>query len=288
MKNLPLGNFALSIAHPAHELRLYGFMEKTKPFVFVMTDGSGRNNESRILNFQNSLQKIHSGNKDAFSIVTLQPDGKTRIHIKDLNIYSELLNGRVDFFEFYIKSIMNHLIRKNIDFLVTDASEGYNVCHEICAIMSEIAVKMVKKQTGKTIILYDYALSEPADKNLNDDCICIELDDEAVQRKKEAIMKYPVSILEELKSGFGDDIKEIPTDPSEASKFLTGLPSEVFNKEYIRPVKEKFGRMAKPFYETYGQKLVTDGVYEEYISYDKHIAPIKRKLEQLVYEIANP
>lgn len=212
-----------------------------------------------------------------------------------MNVYSALLNGKIELFEFYTKSMANHLIRKKIDFLVTDAMEGYNVSHEICTIMSETAVKMVKRLTGKKIMLYDYAVSEPADKELNDDCICIELDDEAVQRKKEAIMRYPPSILLELKASLSRDVKEvarlkeIPTDPSEASKFLTELPNEVFNKEYIRPIAEKFGRQenSKPFYETYGEKLVADGVYEEYISYDKHILPMKRKLEKSIYEVLN-
>lgn len=288
MKNLPLGNFALSIAHPAHELRLYGFLEKTKPFVFVMTDGGGRNNEPRILNFQTALQKIHTGNKDCFSVVTLQPDDKTRVHIKDMNIYSALLNGKIELFEFYTKSMAHHLIRKKIDFLVVDRSEGYNVSHEMCTIMSEIAVSMVKRQTGKTIMLYDYAVSQPSDADINDDCICIFLDDEMVQRKKEAIMKYPISILGELKASLSKDIKEVaslkeaPTDPAEATAFLNSLPNEAFCREYIRPLKKELGRQPKPFYETYGEKLVADGVYEEYISYDKHILPIKRQLEAMI------
>src|SRR5437660_1178518 len=39
---------ALFIAHPGHELLVHGWVELVKPSVFVLTDGSGRTNQSRL------------------------------------------------------------------------------------------------------------------------------------------------------------------------------------------------------------------------------------------------
>src|SRR5947208_1835124 len=39
---------ALVIGHPGHELLVHGWLEVTRPLVFVFTDGSGRSNQSRL------------------------------------------------------------------------------------------------------------------------------------------------------------------------------------------------------------------------------------------------
>ena len=38
----------LVVAHPGHELRVYGWMMQARPVVHVLTDGSGADGESRI------------------------------------------------------------------------------------------------------------------------------------------------------------------------------------------------------------------------------------------------
>ena len=39
---------AVVISHPGHELRIYGWLAKNKPKVYVLTDGSGRFNSPRL------------------------------------------------------------------------------------------------------------------------------------------------------------------------------------------------------------------------------------------------
>jgi hypothetical protein len=36
------------IAHPGHELRVHHWIERTRPLVFVLTDGSGHTGVSRL------------------------------------------------------------------------------------------------------------------------------------------------------------------------------------------------------------------------------------------------
>src|SRR5258706_14950239 len=39
---------ALVVAHPGHELRVHRWLERTRPVVFVLTDGSGNHGVSRL------------------------------------------------------------------------------------------------------------------------------------------------------------------------------------------------------------------------------------------------
>ena len=41
-------NTALIIGHPGHELRVFNWLEVTRPTVFVITDGSGKEGRSRL------------------------------------------------------------------------------------------------------------------------------------------------------------------------------------------------------------------------------------------------
>jgi hypothetical protein len=45
---LPDARTALVIGHPGYELMVHGWLELTQPLVFVLTDGSGRSNQSRL------------------------------------------------------------------------------------------------------------------------------------------------------------------------------------------------------------------------------------------------
>src|ERR671917_288531 len=42
------GKAALVVAHPGHELCVYGWLEQARPRVFVLTDGSGRSGIPRL------------------------------------------------------------------------------------------------------------------------------------------------------------------------------------------------------------------------------------------------
>jgi len=44
----PLANVLLVVAHPGHELRVWGWLCAVKPTVCVLTDGAGSGGEPRI------------------------------------------------------------------------------------------------------------------------------------------------------------------------------------------------------------------------------------------------
>src|SRR5262245_62950864 len=52
------GRSALVIAHPGHELRVHGWLEQTRPLVFVLTDGSGGAGRPRIDSTARVLERV--------------------------------------------------------------------------------------------------------------------------------------------------------------------------------------------------------------------------------------
>src|SRR4029077_12021317 len=51
---------ALVVAHPGHELRVHGWLERHRPVVFVLTDGSGSTASSRLHSTQRILLRAEA------------------------------------------------------------------------------------------------------------------------------------------------------------------------------------------------------------------------------------
>lgn len=295
MKKLPEGNYALCIAHPGHELRLHGLLEISKPFVFILTDGSKRTGYDMMMDSIKSISRAirhgiktipgdNSWNRVFIYIFPKNPENEK--HLKDVQIYSEIVNQRTGFFVSYIDFIAKNLIKNNIDYLISDSSEGENVCHEAMRMMADIAIKIVKKKTGKQIPIYDFAIYNPFNNGLNDECIHLNLDHEQVDRKLEAILKYPFA-LTDLRPNISVDInlimefEKMKDGKEQVKALLKEINSDFLHNEYIRP--SIFSESSeKPNYELKGEKAVADGKYKEVITYNNHLKPLKEKLSELI------
>src|SRR5436309_1960907 len=49
---------ALLIAHPGHELRIHGWLERARPLTFVLTDGSGSDGRPRLQSTADVLARV--------------------------------------------------------------------------------------------------------------------------------------------------------------------------------------------------------------------------------------
>lgn len=298
MKPLPKGNYALCIAHPGHELRLHGFLEQAKPFVWILTDGSIRTGQDMMMDSIKAIsraikQGIKTDPKDnSWNRVFCYtfPDNPEQFHINYSQIYLEILQ-RTDFFISYIDFISNNLIKYKIDYLIADASEGTNVCHEMMRIMADLSIALVKKKTGKHIFNYDFSIDKPFNKEINEDCIFIQLDEEAIDRKLEAMIKFTLA-LTDLKPNISLDynliieLSKMNNGKEQIKQFLKELNPDFLKYEYLRPYT--FSEPTENnLYETLGEKSVAAGKYTEVITYEKHLKPLKEKLHQLILGNAN-
>src|SRR5258708_4480290 len=83
---IPDSRAALVVGHPGHELLVHGWLEETRPLVFVLTDGSGRSGKSRLASTTRVVEQ--SGAKA----------GSIYGRLTDVAAYEAILNHQFDVF----------------------------------------------------------------------------------------------------------------------------------------------------------------------------------------------
>jgi len=83
---LPEPRSALLVAHPGHELLLHGWLRAARPRVCVLTDGSGRDGDSRLDATTRVLERADASSGPLYG------------RYPDRVIYEALLDGDTSFF----------------------------------------------------------------------------------------------------------------------------------------------------------------------------------------------
>jgi hypothetical protein len=256
MQSLNSKRGALVVAHPGHELRVFGWLEATRPRVYVMTDGSGRTGNSRLGSTARILDNVDATTGGMFGRFT------------DQAVYQAILRHDYQFFTVIARELADEFVREGIDYAAGDAEEGYNTTHDICRLVLNAAVEIASIQGGKQIGNYDFLLmGQPAlcPDDQSDRAIWFQLDDATMDRKLTAANNYP-----ELAAEVETAIRE--------------NGESAFRIECLRPVESDGERFAteEPYYELYGRQQVAAGHYEKIISYGEHIRPIAEALRDYV------
>ena len=248
---------AVIIGHPGHELRIYKFIKTYTPDVYILTDGSGANNKSRINNSIKFLESL-----GANYIAELNP-------IPDKSIYNFILKN--DFSE--INSIKN-ILKKNVfekkyNLILGDALEGFNPTHDLCRYLINSIVKdVVNIDSNFSILNYSFDLDAAPNKqiDLKENVITLNLMAEELDEKINAGLTYP-----ELQY--------------EVEKALQLFGGKAFNVERFKKVEDyniiSNWNHSIPQYEIYGKSRVLNGSYKEVIEYEKHMKPIAKLLLNL-------
>lgn len=241
---------ALIVAHPGHELRVFGWLEQARPLAFVFTDGSGGASEGRIGSTARLLDSAGGRRAALFGRFT------------DRQIYQLVMDGRHEVFTDLAREIAGDLAAAGIDYVVGDAVEGYNPGHDICRMVVGAAVAMAERATGRRIPDFDFLLVGRPDEcpaGLQARSIHLVLDDAALRRKAAAARAY-AGLAREL----------------ELALERAGL--EAFRHEWLRPAAgapdfDGFSRVP-PYYETYGEKMVAAGRYRDVLRWEQHMKPL--------------
>lgn len=250
-----LERFALVVAHPGHELRVFHWMELHRPIYLCLTDGSGGAGIPRIDSTTRLLAK------------TGAVPGAIYGRHPDREFYRLLLEGRVEVFVEFAREIAQALIACGITTVAGDAVEGFNPMHDVCRFIVDGAVEMVRRQTGRKLRNWELILDGPPDScpdALRKDALWLRLDDTAVARKVAAALDYP-----ELRG--------------EVDAALARFGKSAFALECLRPVTvrqmiERF-ETESPFYERYGETRRREGRYQEVICYRQHVLPVREAIE---------
>jgi AcrR family transcriptional regulator len=249
---------ALVVAHPGHELRLHGWLERARPTVFVLTDGSGHGRGSRLASTARLLRAAGATPGTIFGRFT------------DREIYQFLLDGEMGVLTELARELADALIAAGAEVVAADALEGYNPGHDLCRVLTDAAVALAARQSGQTPVSYEFPLSGPSGAGAPGiaGALRLTLDDAALARKLAAAHTYP-EMAEEVE------------------RALAGHGEEGFREEYLRPVdpaariEDRAG--SPPFYETYGERQVAAGYYPRVLRLREHFLPAARALRELAY-----
>ena len=244
MTTLPL-RAALIVGHPGHELRLFHWLERVRPLVFVLTDGSGsgRSRISSSFDLAASSGSVPGPVMGAFT---------------DVAIYDALMCCDVDAIAGTVRCIADALVAARIEHVVADAFEFYNPTHDLCAVVATMASRIASAASGASIQRCDYAVTEgtPADGDV------LHLDAADVDRKLAAAYRF-----ENLSQDVDALLASVGTND------VTREVLRTIGLDLVLPRPE-----VKPYYEVRGEERVRSGRYRSVLRYDEHFVPFVEKL----------
>jgi hypothetical protein len=254
---------ALVIAHPGHELRLYGWLKLARPRVFVLTDGSGHSGSPRIERTTNMLRELSAETGSFYG------------RFSDAAIYETLLTHQYDLFVNLARELAAQILNERFNCVVGDASDGYNPTHDICRLVVDAAVEMAERASGLKIKNLQFLVTGNPAVGLtapHAEPICLRLDEATFQQKLLAARNYF-----ELKD--------------EIDALINTHSTESFRSEYLYEVKhynlDTFSGGEGAFYEQHGKKRVKQGYYRQVIRCDEHVLPLALRLRRSAKEKAH-
>jgi hypothetical protein len=243
----------LVVGHPGHELRVHGWLEITRPVVFVLTDGSGHTRRSRLPSTTKLLRRAGARTGSVYGQFT------------DAEMYGAILAGDATPFIKVARELADAFVAHAVEYVVGDAQEGFNPTHDLCRYLINAAVALHKHETGADLPSYEMALdSSPIARPpfSRGRALRIELNPDRLRRKLDAAAHY-----HELKD--------------EIDAALARFGPEAFRQELLWPVDPRRDFVAfadPPFYEQYGQKQVEARVYRQVIRHEEHMLPLLERI----------
>jgi nucleotide-binding universal stress UspA family protein len=232
----------LVFAHPGHELRAYHVVERVRPSVAVLTDGSGSTAIPRLAESRELL--LAAGARPASMFGPLS-DGAA---------YAALMSGDARPFITQLNQLADVLVSDGVGAVLVDAAEGYNPVHDVCHWMARAAVARAR-QFGAPIALFEVDLVSHPDSS--GDGLRVTLDEAAFRRKLDAISRY-------------DALK------AEAEAAFERYGKDAFRVEFLRRVAEGGPPPPSwvPYYEQVGEARVRSGLYTSVLRYGSHVRPV--------------
>jgi hypothetical protein len=245
------GRAALVVAHPGHELRVYGWLEQARPLVFVLTDGSGGSGVPRLASTVRLLEQTGAEPGDVIG------------RLSDRDLYDAILTHDHALFAALAAELAGAFVRSRVRFVAGDATDGYHPAHDACRLVTDAAVTIAQGQRGRPITNFAFPITgrpDAAPRDCRPDSLGLLLDDGAFDRKRATAEAYP-EMLAEIDAAVAE------------------FGWDAFRREVFFPVEHPAGTVAPaepPYYEWYGAEQVRAGRYREVLRHDDHFRPLCR------------
>jgi hypothetical protein len=237
----------LLIAHPGHELLLYGWIHRAKPVLHVLTDGSGPSSAPRLEGMSQMLNAVDGARRGAIF-------GR----LSDADAYAMILEGNTPLLLSVVTDLATELRRRRSTMILSDAAEGYNPVHDLCRLIAGAATEIADSGVRQ----YEYAVVDRPDSfdPAGADVLHLDLDDVTFAAKMETTRRFAPVL---------PDVEEL----------LTRHGPEAYRHEVFRRVIDwtDLGT-GVPEYERFGEMRVAAGRYARVIRKKEHIVPLRDAL----------
>jgi hypothetical protein len=249
-----------------------GWVEETRPRVFILTDGSGRGGASRIGSSENVLRAAKAEAGSVWGAMT------------DQAFYQAVLDGKTALFVDLAVRLGRELAEMKAPYVAGDAREGFNPTHDVCRMIIDAAARRAGRD-GASIENYAFLLFSPHQKAPREGAIYRTLSETELERKLAAGRAYP-ELAAEAEAAFSGTSRNILGDHQDLAAIvdasMEGIGEASFGVECLVPAAGLPRVNAeRPFYEIYGERLVASGKYQRAIRYREHVQPIERALAAL-------
>jgi len=245
-------NIALVIGHPGHELRVFHFINLYKPRVYVLTDGSGSVNTSRLSSTLKILEQCGAVASPFTGCFT------------DKELYNIILQKNYKALTDLIENIALDFEKYKIDVVAGDAIEGFNPAHDLCRYIINCVVLLLNK--GKNISLENFDFLLDGMLSEGHSSFSLMLTDKDVKLKLKAALEY-----KELTAELKETINKYGIEP--------------FKKEHFKRVNDlyKFTGWPDdevPLYEKQAAQKLKNGTYKQAITFKDHLLPMAKYLTE--------
>ncbi|WP_266169774.1 hypothetical protein [Dyella subtropica] len=259
----PAARALLVIGHPGHELRILGWVARTKPLVCVLTDGSGSDEIPRTEQTRAVLAETGARIGPVFGDMT------------DRQIYQHMLSQDGAPFEALCERLAQLIVEQRVEIVVSDAVEGYNPTHDLCEVLTRAAVEIANtRQMHQTQHYIIPLMGDPS--SLGDDMdgeqIQIVLEADQFKHKMDAIRAYATKAGAVLQQEVEDTFRTY----GEAAFSCEHLFATAAGEPHW---ERRFGGK-QPHYEVYGEKQVAAGRYQFVIRFRQHVLPLANGLRK--------
>ena len=217
-------------------------MERERPRVFILSDGSGGAQSSRL----------------DYSIAAIRGAGATLIEgsgqRSDREWYAAILAGDIATFTQTADVLASAALTMHAPLVVSDAADGYNPLHDLCQAIAGAVVARIARGSKAPKFLVSPAIASA----MGTPSIAWKLEEEAARRKQLAVSaNMPLA--------------------EEAARLLAEAPDALYIEQLLVPTFD-WPENWTPEWEAFGRKRVKEGRFADPISYRDHVLPIAKAL----------
>ena len=245
----------LVVAHPGHELRVHAWLHRERPGVLVITDGSGRQASGRVARTAAILERAGAA------------PGRLFGRYSDARLYRALLACDVEFAVGVVEEIVAAVQSWRSRVVVSDALEGFNPGHDLCAACVDVAAAVLARRHGHDVSRLDFLLDG------------VELGGSRPRRRDEVVIRVdPTALAQKLR-----DVREYEEIALDVGSLLARHGEDALHDEVLRPVAGSRALREPPEppgYERVGEQRRAAGHYSEVIRRREHFLPLVRALHR--------